>query len=127
MDTATFDTLTAAHTLEAAGIERGHAEAIAHAIRNGQGDLATKGDITAVKADITAVKADITAVKADITAVRGEIAAVKGEIAAMKGEIAAVKGEIAAVASRINALQWIVGIQSAITLTTFAIVAAKLL
>ena len=106
MDTATFDTLTAAHTLEAAGIERGHAEAIAHAIRNGQGDLATKADITAVKADITAVKADITAVR---------------------GEITAVKGEIAAVASRISALQWIVGIQSAITLTTFAIVAAKLL
>ena len=53
MDSATFDTLTAAHTLEAAGIERGHAEAIAHAIRNGQGDLATKADITAVKADVT--------------------------------------------------------------------------
>ena len=53
MDIATFDTLTAAHTLEAAGIERGHAEAIAHAIRNGQGDLATKVDITAVKADVT--------------------------------------------------------------------------
>ena len=99
MDTATFDTLTAAHTLEAAGIERGHAEAIAHAIRNGQGDLATKADITAVKADITAVR----------------------------GEITAVKGEIAAVASRVNALQWVVGIQSAITLATFAIVAAKLL
>ena len=99
MDTATFDTLTAAHTLEAAGIERGHAEAIAHAIRNGQGDLATKGDITTVKADITTVR----------------------------GEITAVKGEIAAVASRVNALQWVVGIQSAITLATFAIVAAKLL
>ena len=99
MDTAPFDTLTAAHTLEAAGIERGHAEAIAHAIRNGQGDLATKGDITTVKADITTVR----------------------------GEITAVKGEIAAVASRVNALQWVVGIQSAITLATFAIVAAKLL
>ena len=85
MNTATFDTLTAAHALEAAGIERGHAEAIAHAIRNVQGDLATKADITAVK------------------------------------------GEIAAVASRVNALQWVVGIQSAITLATFAIVAAKLL
>ena len=84
MDTATFDTLSAAHTLEAAGIERGHAEAIAHAIRNGQGDLATKADVTAVK------------------------------------------GEIAAIASRINALQWVVGIQSAITLPTFAVVTAKL-
>ena len=134
MDSATFDTLTAAHTLEAAGIERGHAEAIAHAIRNGQGDLATKVDITAVKADITAVKADITvmkgeiaAVKADITVMKGEIAAVKADVTVMKGEIAAARGDIAAVASRVNSLQWVVGIQSAITLTTFAIVAAKLL
>ena len=81
-----------AHTLEAAGIERDQAEAIAHAIRNGQGDLATKADITTVKANITAVRA-----------------------------------EIAAVASRVNTLQWVIGIQSTITLATFAIVAAKLL
>ena len=99
LNTSTFDTLTAAHTLEAAGIERDQAEAIAHAIRNGQGDLATKADITTVRAEITAVKADITAVRA----------------------------EIAVVASRVNTLQWVVGIQSAITLATFAIVAAKLL
>ena len=92
LNTSTFDTLTAAHTLEAAGIERDQAEAIAHAIRNGQGDLATKADITTVRAEITAVRA-----------------------------------EIAAVASRVNTLQWVVGIQSAITLATFAIVAAKLL
>ncbi len=92
LNTSTFDTLTAAHTLEAAGIERDQAEAIAHAIRNGQGDLATKADITTVRAEITTVRA-----------------------------------EIAAVASRVNTLQWVVGIQSAITLATFAIVAAKLL
>ena len=120
MDSATFDTLTAAHTLEAAGIERGHAEAIAHAIRNGQGDLATKADITVMKGEIAAVKADITVMK-------GEIAAVKADVTVMKGEIAAARGDIAAVASRVNSLQWVVGIQSAITLTTFAIVAAKLL
>ena len=92
MDTATFDTLTAAHTLEAAGIECSHAEAIPHPIRNGQGDLATKADVTA-----------------------------------LKGEVAAARGEIAEVASRVNSLQWVVGIQSAITLATFAVVAAKLL
>ena len=37
------------------------------------------------------------------------------------------RAEIAAVASRVNTLQWVIGIQSAITLATFAIVAAKLL
>lgn len=71
MAASTFDTLTAAQDLEAVGIERKHAEAIAKTVRAGQGDLATKVDV--------------------------------------------------------RILQWIVGIQSAITLATFSIVAAKLL
>ena len=78
MNASTFDTLTAARDLEAAGVERSQAEAIAKAIRDGQGDLATKADIARVD-------------------------------------------------SRLNTLQWVVGIQSAVTLATFAIVAAKLL
>ena len=45
MNASTFDTLTAARDLEAAGVERGQAEAIATAIRNRQGDLATRADI----------------------------------------------------------------------------------
>ena len=47
MTASTFDTLTAARDLEAAGVERRQAEAIASAIRNGQGDLATKADLEA--------------------------------------------------------------------------------
>ena len=78
MSASTFDTLTAARDLEAAGVERIQAEAIAKAIRDGQGDLATKADIDRLD-------------------------------------------------SRLNTLQWVVGIQSAITLATFAIVAARLL
>ena len=41
----TFDTLTAARDLEAAGFDRSQAEALAKAIRDGQGELATKADI----------------------------------------------------------------------------------
>ena len=47
MTASTFDTLTAAQDLEAAGVERHQAEAIAKAIRNGQGDLATRADLAA--------------------------------------------------------------------------------
>ncbi|MDD9983233.1 MAG: hypothetical protein OXU81_18060 [Gammaproteobacteria bacterium] len=42
------------------------------------------------------------------------------------GEIAT-KSDIERLDSRLNTLQWVVGIQSAITLATFGIVAAKLL
>ena len=85
MNASTFDTLSAARDLEAAGVERSQAEAIAKAIRNGQGDLATRADIAGLGSRLDALE------------------------------------------SRLNTLQWVVGIQSAVTLATFAIVAAKLL
>lgn len=59
-------------------MEPGHAKAIAVAIRNGQGDLATRTDIGMLKSDI-------------------------------------------------DMLKWAVGINVAITVATFAVVAAKLL
>ena len=45
MSASTFDTLQAARQLEDAGLERKAAEAVASAIRAGQNELATKGDI----------------------------------------------------------------------------------
>ena len=44
MSTA-FDTLAAARDMEAAGMERAQAEAVAGAIRAGQGELATRTDL----------------------------------------------------------------------------------
>ena len=83
-----FDTLTAAQDLEAAGIERKHAEAIAKVVNHGDERAATKADL-----DTFAIT---------------------------------LSSEIRAVSSRISTLQWVIGIQSAFTLATFAIVAAKL-
>ena len=85
MNGTTFDTLSAARDLEAAGFDRVQAEALAAAIRSGQGDLATKIDIAQLDSRVKQLD------------------------------------------SRLNMLQWVAGIQSAVTLATFAIVAAKLL
>ena len=54
MGAAAFDTLAAVRALEATGIERGQAEAIADAIRAGHSDLGTKADLAhfATKADL---------------------------------------------------------------------------
>ena len=41
----TFDTLTAARELEAAGMDRRQAEALAQTIRAGQGNLVTTADL----------------------------------------------------------------------------------
>ena len=52
MNGTPFDTLGAARELEAAGIERRQAEAIARAIRNGEGDLVTKDHLDARLAEL---------------------------------------------------------------------------
>ena len=54
--TAAFDTLAAAQQMEDAGMDRKHAEAVATSIRSGQGELATKADITAIRSDITGIR-----------------------------------------------------------------------
>ena len=50
MNSVGFDTLRAAHALQEAGIERGHAEAIAHVVSLRGEDYATKADIAALEA-----------------------------------------------------------------------------
>ncbi len=47
--TSAFDTLSAAQHMQDAGMDRKHAEAVATAIRSGQGELATKADITGIR------------------------------------------------------------------------------
>ena len=89
MTATTFNPLEAAQDLEAAGIDRKHAEAIAKAINHGDERAITKADLD--------------------TAING----VRSEVASVRSELATVR--------------WVVGIQSAVTLATFAIVAAKLL
>ena len=45
----TIDTLAAARALERAGMENGHAEAVAVVVRDATADLATKADLNALE------------------------------------------------------------------------------
>ena len=67
MTASTFDTLTASRDLEAAGIERRQAEAIAGTVRQATAAdreaLATKADLAELRA---ATKADLAELKADM-------------------------------------------------------------
>ncbi|MCE2453135.1 MAG: hypothetical protein J4F48_09960 [Nitrospinae bacterium] len=47
-----FDTLSTARALKEAGLDERQAEAIAEAIRSGQGDLARQSDIETLKAEM---------------------------------------------------------------------------
>ncbi len=59
MANAAFDTLTVSKDLQAAGIEVKHAEAIALAVKQSQGDLATKQDIALLKSEIDHIRTDL--------------------------------------------------------------------
>ena len=66
-----IDTLAIAHALVNAGLEQRPAEAIARAIRNGQGEAASKDFVRAeigfVRAEIGSVRAEIGELRADLT------------------------------------------------------------
>ncbi|MCY3796148.1 MAG: hypothetical protein OXJ53_16380 [Gammaproteobacteria bacterium] len=53
---STFDSLNAARELERAGMDRPQAEAVATAIRAGQGNLATREDVLALRAEMSAMR-----------------------------------------------------------------------
>ena len=62
---ADFDTLAATRDLEAAGIERRHAEAVIGVVRASRAELATKADLdtglAGVRADVRALRSDVRA------------------------------------------------------------------
>ncbi len=78
---------------------------------------------------LEAVDIDTRQAEAIVAAIRsgqGDLAT-KSDIASVHADIVGVRTELASVRPEIGTLRWVVGIQSAITLATFAIVAAKLL
>ena len=79
-------------------------------------------DTHAAVRSLEAVDIDTRQAEAIVAAIRSG----QGDLAT-KSDIAGVRTELASVRAEIGTLRWVVGIQSAITLATFAIVAAKLL
>lgn len=136
MELATFDTLTAAAALRKAGIEEAHAAAIVQTVRSAVTEgVSTKADIAEVKAEITEVRAEITEVRSEIAEVRSEVAQLRAEtkadiaelraetkadIGEVKADVAQLKGDMSALSSRVTAIQWVIGIQFALSLAMAA-------
>ena len=88
----TIDTLAAQRTMEAAGIEPAHAEAIVTAFAHTGDQVATKADLQSLEQRLEQrLEVEITGVKTEVAAVKTEVAAVKTEVAAVKTEVATAK------------------------------------
>ena len=124
-----FDTLSAAHELEASGFKREQAEAIAAVVRAGQGDLATKADIRQVREQLERSREQLEhkievantqlrgEVKQDIAELRSEV---KQDIAELRGEVKELRGEvkqdIAELRGENRLLKWMIGLTLTLTL-----------
>ena len=116
MNAVAFDTLSAARELEAAGIERRQAEAIAGTVRQAtiadREALATKADLVgfATKADLAGLvtKADLAglATKADLAGLvtKADLAAVRSELATIRWSIGLLAAFMFAIGLRVFGL-----------------------
>ena len=109
MTTAAFDSLRAARDIEAAGLKRAQAEAIAEAIQRRNEHSATNADISGLRGDFAGMKGNIAVIEGDIVAMKGDIAGMKGNIAVIEGEIAGIKTTVARLEISISQLRnWFV-------------------
>ena len=97
MTAATFDTLSAARELKAAGIEPEHAEAIAGTVRQA---TAADREALATKADLAELRADM---QADLRAAI-EPLATKAELAGLRAELGTVRWTVGLIAAFLFAI-----------------------
>ena len=81
---AAFDTLSAAKALQAAGFDQAQAEAVASAIRSGQGELATKDDVAALRGELAGLRSGLDGQQADLGGLRADYAGLRAEVGAIK-------------------------------------------
>ncbi len=100
MTTITFDTLSAANDLRAAGFDEPQSNAIITAMgKTLIGNVAMKSDIADLRSDAGARNSEL---KADIADVRTEIAEFRTEVAELRAEL---KGDIADVRTEVAGLR----------------------
>ena len=130
MNKFAYDTLGTSRELEAAGMERGQAEAVAIAIARREGNLATKSDLnllrTELKSDISEVKSDIAKVKSDIARIESDISSLRTEV---KSDISSLRAEVKSDNSEIRSdmkaqFRWVISTQVIVAFAVITLVYA---
>ncbi|MCE2991757.1 MAG: CCDC90 family protein [Candidatus Jidaibacter sp.] len=114
-----FDTLDAAKSFIASGMQIELAETVAKAISASRdtdlSHLATKADLMEVKSEILGLKSEINEVRSEINEVRSEINEVRSEINKVRSEITEVRSELLVkiAESKNEILRWVIGMNIA--------------
>jgi peptidoglycan hydrolase CwlO-like protein len=107
-----FDTLDAAKSFIASGMQIELAETVAKAISASRdtdlSHLATKADLMEVKSEILGLKSEINEVRSEINEVRSEINKVRSEITEVRSELLVKIAE-----SKNEILRWVIGMNIA--------------
>ena len=105
MSAVAFDTLTAARDLEAAGIERRQAEAIAGTVRTAadREALATKADLAELRADLAELETRLTA-RMDTFATKADLASVRAELGTIRWTVGLIAAFLFAIGLRVFGL-----------------------
>ncbi|MDD9999362.1 MAG: hypothetical protein OXQ89_16615 [Rhodospirillaceae bacterium] len=96
---AAFDTLSAAKSLQAAGFAQEQAEAVAAAIRSGQGELATRQDVSTLRDELAGLRSVQEAQQAELGGLRADYAGLRADYAGLRAELGAIKWVLGLVAA----------------------------
>ena len=110
MNNLAYDTLGTSKRLEETGIERKQAEAIAIAIAEREGRLATKSDFDLLKTDIDSLRSEMKALRSEVKA---EINSLRSELNSLRSEL---KSDMA------SQFRWVMGMQVVTILTIVGLV-----
>ena len=117
MNNLAYDTLGTSKKLEETGMERKQAEAIAIAIAEREGRLATKSDIDLLKGDIGLVKDEINSLRSENKSLRSDV---KTEINSLRSEINSLRTEVKS--DMASQFRWLMGMQVVTILTMVGLV-----
>lgn len=67
---ATFDTLSVVKDLQGAGFAQNQAEAVATAIRAGQGDLPTRNEFLGLRGELVGLRSELAGMRSELVAVK---------------------------------------------------------
>ena len=113
---AAFDTLSTAKALQAAGFAQEQAEAVAEAIRSGQGELATKQDIAALRGELAGLQSGLDAQQAELASLRSGLDAQQTELGGLRADYAGLRADYAGLRAEVGAIKWVLGLVAALNI-----------